>query len=195
MTKIAEISEQERKEIKKLKSAAYYQKNKERIRENGKRWYAENKEIKAKSAAAWHVKNRGSVAIRKAKWEEANKEKSKLRHALWYQANKELVLKRSKEYATQNPEKAAVKAARRRTRKKGIQSEPYTTQLILELYGTDCHLCKEPIDLSAPRGIGKQGWERSLHLDHVVSLFKGGTDLIENIRPSHGKCNVLKHVD
>jgi 5-methylcytosine-specific restriction endonuclease McrA len=72
-------------------------------------------------------------------------------------------------------------------------SEPYTTQQILELYGTDCHICHEPIDLDAPRSVHKQGYQRGLHLDHVIPLSKGGTDLIENVKPSHARCNLSKN--
>ena len=82
---------------------------------------------------------------------------------------------------------------RRRARELFAPSEPYTAELILELYGTDCHICKEPIDLTAPRLVGQTGWQRSLHLDHVLALANGGSDLIENIRPSHALCNVKKH--
>ena len=63
---------------------------------------------------------------------------------------------------------------------------------VLEVYGTDCHICKNPIDLDAPRKVGIPGWERALHIDHVHPLSKGGLDTIENVRPSHGKCNVIK---
>jgi 5-methylcytosine-specific restriction endonuclease McrA len=31
-----------------------------------------------------------------------------------------------------------------------------------------------------------------LHIDHVYPLSKGGLDTLENVRPSHGKCNIVK---
>jgi 5-methylcytosine-specific restriction endonuclease McrA len=68
----------------------------------------------------------------------------------------------------------------------------YSDQDVLNLYGTDCHICNEPIDLNAQRQCGKEGWERALHIDHVIPLSKGGADTLENVKPSHGYCNIVK---
>lgn len=80
----------------------------------------------------------------------------------------------------------------RRARLLGNESEPYTEQEVLELYGTDCHICNEPIDLQANRRAGQDGWEKGLHIDHVIPILKGGPDTLENVRPSHGLCNISK---
>ncbi len=74
-----------------------------------------------------------------------------------------------------------------------IEIQKFTEKEILDTYGSDCHICKKPIDLNAPRQVGKQGWENGLHLDHVIPLSKGGDNTIENIKPSHGYCNVVKN--
>ena len=68
----------------------------------------------------------------------------------------------------------------------------YSDLQVLDLYGTDCHICGLSIDLDAPRQCGKAGWEKALHIDHVIPLSKGGPDTIENVRPSHGQCNIIK---
>lgn len=69
---------------------------------------------------------------------------------------------------------------------------PYTTKEIIEKYGSDCHICQKPIDMDAPRSVGKTGWELGLHLDHVIPISKGGDDTADNIRPSHAICNMRK---
>lgn len=69
----------------------------------------------------------------------------------------------------------------------------FSANTVIETYGTNCHLCGGEVDLLAPRTPGQPGWERSLHVDHVIPLSKGGDDTLENVRPSHGKCNVRKH--
>jgi len=74
----------------------------------------------------------------------------------------------------------------------GSYSEPYSDLQVLETYGTDCWLCNEPIDLIAPRQVGKPGWERAFHVEHVIPISKGGPNAISNVRPSHAKCNILK---
>jgi 5-methylcytosine-specific restriction endonuclease McrA len=75
---------------------------------------------------------------------------------------------------------------------KGNEYELYTTAQVIETYGTNCHVCSGPIDMEAQRSPGKPGWERSLHIDHLVPISKGGPDNLENVRPSHGLCNIKK---
>ena len=71
----------------------------------------------------------------------------------------------------------------------------YSIFEILLLHGTNCHICDDPIDYSAPRTVGSKGWKYALHLDHVIPLSKGGSDHIENVKPSHAKCNIAKGAD
>ena len=71
--------------------------------------------------------------------------------------------------------------------------EVYTTLQVLETYGTNCHICNGPVDLSAPRLVGRGvGWEHGLHIDHVIPISKGGPDTLSNVRPSHAYCNISK---
>lgn len=87
----------------------------------------------------------------------------------------------------------AMRTNRRRAIKFGVDTEWYSPQQILELYGTDCHICNKPIDLNAPRQVGKPGWENGLQIDHVHPLSKGGSDTVDNLRPAHGYCNNIKN--
>lgn len=68
----------------------------------------------------------------------------------------------------------------------------YSDQDVIDTYGTDCHICGEAIDFTAPRQCGKPGWEKAFHVDHVYPLSKGGADTLENVRPAHGQCNIIK---
>jgi len=129
----------------------------------------------------WRVKypEKGKVYFATGKMKHPDKNKEK--HARW---------------AARNPEKVVAwnksGGLKRRDRKANAESEPYTTQQILDIYGAGCHICHEPIDLAAPRMTNLKGWERGLHLDHVVPFALGGTDLISNVKPSHGICNAKK---
>jgi len=82
--------------------------------------------------------------------------------------------------------------ANRHFRRNNTEPGNYSDADVLSTYGLDCHICQTPIDLSAPRQVGQNGWEKGLHIDHVYPLSKGGLDTIENVRPSHGKCNIIK---
>lgn len=158
--------------------------------------YEANKEKKAAQAKAWKLANAEYDKEIKRNWYLANLEKSKAKGRKWYLENQEITIQRAAQWAKDNPEKSLESSRRvshrRRVRKKNGISSPYTDAQVLEMYGTDCHICGKAIDLLAPRSIKQKGWHLGLHLDHVIPISKGGHDTIENIRPSHGICNVKK---
>ena len=118
---------------------------------------------------------------RSRNWQIANPEKIKAYKQKWESENR-LKLR---------PQKA--KAARKRRAKEYNNGyENYTEQQVIELYGVTCYLCDEQVDLEASRQSGAQGWETGLHIDHLVPVSKGGPDTLENVRPTHGKCNLRK---
>jgi 5-methylcytosine-specific restriction endonuclease McrA len=80
----------------------------------------------------------------------------------------------------------------RYARRFGGNHKFYSVAEVLEVYGSNCHLCGLPIDLKAPRQAGKPGYEMGLHVDHVIRLADGGDDILENVRPAHAICNQRK---
>ena len=115
----------------------------------------------------------------------------------WRHNNRERYNEISYAWGKRNPDSVRANMRgvnrRRRARKLEVESEPYTNDSIIELYGCNCHVCSEPINLEAPRHpMMGTGWELGLQLDHLVPLAKGGNDKIENIRPIHVRCNILK---
>ena len=107
--------------------------------------------------------------------------------------NRDKTRKATSKWLKENPEKAREAARKRRATKLQNGYEPYTEDQVLDLYGTNCHLCNQPIDLTAPRRIGKEeGWQLALHIDHVIPIIAGGPDTLENVRPSHAICNMQK---
>jgi 5-methylcytosine-specific restriction endonuclease McrA len=78
-------------------------------------------------------------------------------------------------------------------RRRSVNSEPYTEQQVLELYGSLCHICNKLIDLLAPRSAQKgNDWHYGLHIDHIIPLAKGGEDTLNNVKPAHAICNLSK---
>lgn len=125
-------------------------------------------------------------------WRRDNPEAWKALTLKWREANREHLRDNARAYAKATPEVGLRARDKRRARKLNVLSESFTTQDIIDLYGTDCHLCGEPVDLEASRRVGSPGWEKSLHRDHYIPLAKGGTHTLGNMRPSHGLCNVVK---
>lgn len=56
--------------------------------------------------------------------------------------------------------------------------------VLVAMYGSDCWLCGLPINLTI-------AWPHpsSFSVDHVIPRSKGGTDALDNLRPSHLGCN------
>jgi len=100
---------------------------------------------------------------------------------------------RTKAWRAANPEQnrrnRVISQGTRRARGDVVR---FTYDEVLVTYGSDCHICLEGIDLAAPKKCGSPGWERSLWLDHVIPLAKGGAHSLENMRPSHALCNLKK---
>jgi 5-methylcytosine-specific restriction endonuclease McrA len=142
---------------------SYYLKNSEKLRSNRKEKYYLNQEKEINYIRKWRLKNP--------------------KHNSSYQ----------KKYRKLNPESKRRSERRRRAKKFENGFEVYKEYQVLEIYGNSCHICLKPIDLFAPRQPGLDGWEMGLHIDHLIPLSKGGPDTINNVRPSHGSCNVKKH--
>lgn len=76
-----------------------------------------------------------------------------------------------------------------KTVKRQKLTSPYriSHEQVVKQYGSDCHICHEPIDLALPRT-----HRFGLTVDHLMPVSKGGTDDITNLRPAHWICNIKK---
>jgi 5-methylcytosine-specific restriction endonuclease McrA len=167
--------------------------NPDRTRGYSRRYYKNNKNAVKERASKMREKDKEKIKELHKVWRLKNPEKIKLARQRTNAKTPESIKASKTKYNKANPDIRERNSRKRRAWKCGAPSDSYTSQQILSLYGTDCHLCHEPIDLTAPRSTHYAGWERGLHLDHVIPLSKGGTNLISNIRPSHGLCNLRKN--
>lgn len=159
----------------------------------------------------WDKKYREGNKKKRAEYDksyrESNLEEYKAKRRAYYKANKDLIYKKVKEYqnnnmdkviewkkayARRNPEVGRQAKRRRRAKEKSVPFEKYTTEEVLALYGTNCFICSKPINLNAPRQCGKPGWRHALHIDHLIPISRGGSDTLDNVRPTHGECNIHK---
>ena len=137
--------------------------------------------------------NPDAFAERFAKYYAENSKKLNAMAKRWRTDNFGVYKAQQSRYRDKHPEKKREGQRRRRARKKGNGFEPYTEDQVLERWGTDCHICHEPIDMNAPRTTNRKDWERGLHMDHVIALANGGRDDLENVKPAHGLCNLIKN--
>ena len=145
------------------------------------------------------AKKRNSTPERKAYFKEYKKKnRERLLHIqrLYVEANREKVAAQKKQWKIDNPERnlhSNRKAERaRRARLKNNITIPYKESQVISTYGTNCNICGLEIDFLAPRQVGKKGWEKGLHIDHLIPIAKGGSDTLNNVRPTHGLCNLKK---
>lgn len=166
--------------------------NHEKIKVQSDRWRKDNPEI----AKRWATNNPERMKDLHKLWDKNNPEKSILRVTTWRKNNPEKCRDMMKAWRKANPEKA--KEISRKSKRKyralkiGNGHSPYTEKQVLEKYGTGCYLCGLPIDMKAPRQVGKKGWQKGLHIEHLIAINNDGRDDLENTRPSHGLCNLQK---
>lgn len=183
----------------------YYQRNKEIIKEKTSQYYYENKNRALELRSIRYKNNREKVLLQQKEYRDREEIKERLKQyridnaeilsikkKKYREANKEKILAYDREWKLNNKEKLSVNDRQRRARLASAVSEKYSKEDIIKRYGTCCHICGEEIDLKATRIIGQHGWEKGLHLDHIIPLSKGGSDTIENVKPAHGYCNLSK---
>lgn len=155
----------------------YRKKNVKMLNEKGKS-YRENNTNKIKESRKKHYKkNKDAITKSNEQWRKANKEKVREFQRIWRQ---------------NHPEIFRASRRRRRIKEKNIISTPYTESQVISTYGINCNICGLAIDFNAPRQTGKKGWENGLHIDHLIPISKYGPDTLENVRPTHGLCNIKK---
>lgn len=140
----------------------------------------------------WSANNRQRSRDRASKWRLENLDKKLESGARWYEKNREQIRAKFKEQYKADPEKFIAFQRTQRAKRRQAYAEKYRKEDVLQRWGSNCHICGESIDLAAPRQTMHEGWEKGLHLDHVIPLSKGGTDTLDNVKPAHGQCNIKK---
>lgn len=151
----------------------------------------EKKKRNLEAAKRYYQRNKEAIsAKRKAEY---NPKKAREAWLSWYERNREREAERKRKFTQENPEVVRKYAHQRRVKLSGGLVEKYQEAEILEKYGTDCWICRVPINFSAPRSTKFIGWECGLQIDHLIPVKLGGNDSLENVRPTHGLCNKTKN--
>jgi 5-methylcytosine-specific restriction endonuclease McrA len=166
----------------------YFQDNREQVLSRKKKYRAENPDY----SSDYREKHKEALSAYNKEYSKKNKEAINAHRRSYYAENREAFNARERKYRKDNPHIGSAIKNRRRASKLNNGVEKYTELQVLETYGTDCHICHWPVDMSAPRRSGDPGWETGLQIDHVIPISKGGSDTLSNVRPSHAYCNNSK---
>lgn len=158
-------------------------------RENKRQVRAANPERTKQENRNWYVRNREKILERNREFRKENPEYVKQYQDAYRQTHKE----ERNDYRLSNLEKFRSYARKRLALKLNNGHEPYLEDEVLQEYGSNCHICKEPIELEASRKVGVGDWKKGLHIDHLIPLSKGGMDSLSNVRPAHAECNLYKN--
>jgi len=153
-------------ECDRLKSKAYKDSNKEKIKESSARYKSNNKE-KIKESSA--------------RYRENNKEEINKRGREFYNNNIETEKERNRKYRANNPEKERERRRRRRARKKKV-NENYTKtdeKITYKVFGKECFYCKS---------------KDSLTIDHHYCLNDNNPLTISNAVILCRSCNSSKGI-
>ena len=171
--------------------------HKEAIYQQKRKWYDNNLEHVKNYYAEYYEANKEQISKTTREYQKAHPEKRAVWSKTYSTKHPEKVRENSRRWKENNLDRVRESKRSSQRRRKALKHqngiEPYKEAQVLEVYGDGCHLCQEPIDLAAPRKVGIEGWERGLHMDHLVPISKGGSDTLDNIRPSHAECNIRKH--
>ena len=134
-------------------------------------------DARRKKSAAYYAANKEQCTNTSIEWQRRNRDRT----AVYY-----------KTYAENHRDKKRAKDRKRKAIKKMVSTEPYTEAQVFDAYGTNCYLCDMPIDFDAPSSAGVERWRSGFHLDHFIPISKGGSNTLDNVRPSHAWCNMAK---
>lgn len=140
------------------------------------RFYKRANGVLRADCKACHV---AAVKSRKARGTDQEKEARIQYFRLRYQANKPLLKAQVAEYAKAHREYVKARFARYQARKMSAPGACSTEQLKarFEFYGNRCAYC---------------GGSDCVSADHVIPLFRGGSNFPANIRPACRPCNSSK---
>lgn len=157
--------------------------NPARVYELGRQWSLANPEKKRASSNKWRIANPEKVKTAYVKWVSENHEKKRETLQKWREENKARIAEWTKKWALNNQDKRRINEHNRRA-KKCVNGSKLSQGLADRLYKLQRGKCACGC---------KQMLSENYHLDHIMPLALGGTNTDSNIQLLCQICNQQKH--
>ena len=171
------------KECCKKANRKSYEKNRQRNQDRAKAWKLKNPKKISEQRKKWAAKNPGRDQANRRKYLSIpeNKARAAAIHKEWKAKNMDRYLEKCNEWLKNNPEFSQRKSNIRRARKKGADGS-FTKEDIADMHikqKRKCAICKCSI-------------KDSYHIDHIIPLFRGGSNYRKNLQLTCQTCNLKK---
>jgi 5-methylcytosine-specific restriction endonuclease McrA len=155
-------------------------------RETADRLRPECKECIKAYHRAYHLRNRDVQLEKQRIYKAANKDAISAAGAIYYEKNRETIIARVDRYRHENYESVLQVLRNRRARKKNAAGShtKQDIQALILLQKGKCAACMAKLRIE---GKGKY------HIDHIVSLARGGSNDKYNLQILCPSCNLSKH--
>lgn len=163
----------------------YNQENPERISELRKASAERNKEKRLARGRAWYAANSEYKIGRVKEWRANNLDRANAACRARYAANPAIFSARCKEYREKNPLLVAALKRKYKTTKRGAEGA-HTGKDVDAIFQRQRGMCA-----NCKKKLFKSG-EKKFHVDHVISLAKGGSNWPSNIQCLCPVCNLRK---
>lgn len=166
----------------KIRMAAYRAANPGKAQADMAVWRAANPDRVKSIKSTWHDANLEKVKAIKSAWAAANPNKVTISNAAWYAANTDKVNAYQAGWRKANPETVKIYSHNRRARERdagGTLSKGLSAKLF-KLQQGKCPCCAQLLG-------------DDYHLDHIMPLVLGGTNMDSNIQLLRAKCNLQKN--
>ena len=132
--------------------------------------------------AAWAKANAARRNETHAVWAAAKRDKLKAASAAWYAANQERAKATRAAWRAANPEVCRIHRHNRRASERSVGGKlsKGITAKLLKLQRGLCPCCKQPLG-------------DDYHLDHIIPIALGGSNIDSNIQLLRQRCNSQKH--
>lgn len=151
-----------------------YWRDREQILANRKRWGQENAERQRDYRRRHDAENREQVREMKRRWNNANRDRINAQQRAYRAKNRDRVLQQFREWMQGHQEHFAELKRGKAPRRAAILQK-------WQLCGELCYICGEHLD------------RVDIEMDHVLPRVHEGTNDIENLMPTHKRCNRRKN--